>query len=65
MAGPSTSRDNATDERQEEIVPRRIGRVSSKFERENIDSFPASWETFCNVYSPQFDTAELDVMSAF
>jgi hypothetical protein len=32
---------------------------------ENIDSFPASQETFCNVYGPQFDTAELDVVSAF
>jgi hypothetical protein len=26
---------------------------------------PASQETFCNVYGPQFDTTELDVVSAF
>jgi hypothetical protein len=32
---------------------------------ENIDSFPASRETFYNVHCPQFDTAELDVMSVF
>jgi hypothetical protein len=32
---------------------------------ENRDSFPASQETFCNVYGPQFDTAELDAVSAF
>jgi hypothetical protein len=31
----------------------------------HTDSFPASRETFCNVYGPQFDTAELDVVSAF
>jgi hypothetical protein len=31
----------------------------------NIDSFPASRETFCNVYGPQFDTAELDVVNVF
>jgi hypothetical protein len=29
------------------------------------DSFPASRETFCNVHGPQFDTAELDVVSVF
>jgi hypothetical protein len=28
-----------------------------------IDSFPATQKTFCNVYGPQFDTAELDVVS--
>jgi hypothetical protein len=43
----------------------KIGRLSSKFVWENIDSFSASRETFCNVYGPQFDTTELDVMSAF
>jgi hypothetical protein len=32
---------------------------------ENIDSLPASRETFCTVYGPQFDTAELDAVSAF
>jgi hypothetical protein len=32
---------------------------------QNIGLFPASQETFCDVYGPQFDTAELDVVSAF
>jgi hypothetical protein len=30
-----------------------------------IYSFPISRETFCDVYVPQFDTAELDVLSVF
>jgi hypothetical protein len=61
MAGPSTSRDNGTDERREEIVhvgfggcPARKYRLISHFTR-----------MFCNVYGPQFETAEPDVMSAF
>jgi hypothetical protein len=33
--------------------------------QENIDSFPTSQETFCDVYCPQSDTAELDKVSAF
>jgi hypothetical protein len=32
---------------------------------QNIRIFPVSRETFCDVYGPQFDTAKLDVMSAF
>jgi hypothetical protein len=62
MASPSTSRDNGTDERQEEIVHVGLGGVSSKSVWENIDSFPTSRETFCNVYGPQFNTAEVDVV---
>jgi hypothetical protein len=54
--------DNATDERQEEIIHVGLGGVSSNFMWENVDSFPASQETFCNIYGPQFDTAELDVV---
>jgi hypothetical protein len=53
------------DETQEEIVQVELGGVSSKFVWEDIDSFPFSQETFCDVYGPQFYTAELDVMSAF
>ncbi|XP_021913223.1 piggyBac transposable element-derived protein 4-like [Zootermopsis nevadensis] len=57
--------DNDSEEIQEEIVHVGLGGVSSKFVWENIDSFPASRETFCNVYGPQFDTAGLDVVSSF
>jgi hypothetical protein len=39
--------------------------VSSTFVWENIDTFPGQRETFCDEYGPQFDTAELDVVSAF
>jgi hypothetical protein len=65
MSGPSTCCDNGTDVRQEEIIHIGLGGVSNNFMRENIDSFPASRETFYNVYGPQFNTAELDVMSVF
>jgi hypothetical protein len=57
--------ESDSDETQEEIVQVELGEVSSKFVWENIDSFPGSQETFCNVYGPQFDTAELDVVSVF
>jgi hypothetical protein len=60
-----TESDNGTDERHEVIVHVGLGGVSSSFVWENIDSFPASQETFCNVYGPQFDTAELVVVSVF
>jgi hypothetical protein len=63
MAGPSTSRDNGNDERQEEIVPVGLGGCPVSL-CGIIYSFPTSRETFCNVYCPQFDTTELDVMSA-
>ncbi|XP_023703521.1 piggyBac transposable element-derived protein 4-like [Cryptotermes secundus] len=53
------------DETQEETVQVESGSVSSEFVWENIDSFPASRETFCNEYGPQFDTAELDVVGSF
>jgi hypothetical protein len=39
-------------------------KVSRTVVWEDIDSFPASRESFCGVCGPQFDTAELDV-SAF
>jgi hypothetical protein len=39
MAGPSKSRDNGTDVREEEIVHVGLGGVSSKFVWENINSF--------------------------
>jgi hypothetical protein len=65
MAGPSTSHDDGSDKRQEEIIHIGLGGVSIKFVWENIDSFPTSRETFCNVYGSQFDTAELDVVSVF
>jgi hypothetical protein len=32
---------------------------------EDIDSFPASRESFCGVCGPQFDTEDLDVAGAF
>jgi hypothetical protein len=65
MSGPSTCRDNGTDVRQEEIIHIGLGGVSSNFVWENIDSFLTSQETFCNVYGPQVDTAELHVVSVF
>jgi hypothetical protein len=65
MSGLSTCRDNGTDVRQEEIVHVGLGVVSSNLVWENIDSFCASRETFCNVHGPQFNTAELDVVSVF
>jgi hypothetical protein len=61
----STCCDNGTDTRQEEIVHVALGGVSNNFVWENIDSFPASRETPCNVNGPQFDTAELDVINVF
>jgi hypothetical protein len=64
MSGPSACRDNGTDERQEEILHVVLGGCPVSV-WENIDSFLTSQETFCNVYGPQFDTAELDVVSAF
>jgi hypothetical protein len=39
--------------------------VSTRFLWEDIDSFAASRESFCGVCGPQFDTADLDVVSAF
>jgi hypothetical protein len=39
--------------------------VSDKFVWQNIYSFITSQETFCDVYGPQFDTGEVDVMNAF
>jgi hypothetical protein len=30
-----------------------------------MGSFPASLETSCDVYGPQFSTSELDIVSAF
>jgi hypothetical protein len=42
-----------------------LERVSSKLAWQNIGSFPTSLETFCNVYGPQFHSAELDVASEF
>jgi hypothetical protein len=61
VSGLSTCRENGTDVRQEEIVHLGLGGVSSNFIWENIDSFRASREIFCNVNGPQFDPAELDV----
>jgi hypothetical protein len=43
---------NGTNERQEEIIHVGLGGVSNNFVWENKDSFPASRETFCNVYVP-------------
>jgi hypothetical protein len=61
IAGPSTRCDTGTDERQEEVVHIDLGGcpliLCGKI-------FPASRETFCNVYCPQFDTTKLDVVSA-
>jgi hypothetical protein len=65
LVTPGTHVISDSDETQEEIVQVELWGVSSKFLWENINSFPASQETFCNVYGPQFNTAELDVMSAF
>jgi hypothetical protein len=62
MSGPSTCCDNGTEIRQEKIVHVGLGGVSNNFVWENIDSFPTSQETFCNVHGPQFNTAELDVV---
>jgi hypothetical protein len=62
MSGPSICRYNGTDVRQEEIVHIQLGGVSNNFVWKNIDSFPTSRETFCNVHGPQFDAAELDVV---
>jgi hypothetical protein len=52
MAGPYTCRDNGTDQRQEEILHVVLGGCPVSV-WENIDSFPTSRETFCNVYGPQ------------
>jgi hypothetical protein len=53
MSGPSTCRDNGTDVRQEDIVHVGLGGLSSNFVWENINSFPTSRETFCNVHAVQ------------
>jgi hypothetical protein len=57
--------ESDSDETQDEIIQVELGGVSRDFLWEDINSFPASRETFCDVYGPQFDTAELDVVSAF
>jgi hypothetical protein len=57
--------DSDTDETQEvnaHVPP--VG-VSTQFVWNDIDTFPASQETFYGVSGPQFDTDELDVVSAF
>jgi hypothetical protein len=41
------------------------GGGSYKFVWQNISPFPTSQETFGDVYGPQFNTAELDVMNTF
>jgi hypothetical protein len=55
--------DNCSDE-EEENVNVGLGGESNKFVWQNIDSFPDSRETLCDVNVPQFDTAELDITSA-
>jgi hypothetical protein len=42
-----------------------LGMVSDNFVWQNIGLFPTSQETFCDVYGPHFDSAELNVVSAF
>jgi putative alpha-1,2-mannosidase len=39
--------------------------VSNKFVWQNIGLFHPSQETFCDLYGPQFDTAELVIVNAF
>jgi uncharacterized membrane protein len=56
--------DNGSDE-QEENVHIRLGGLSTKFVQQNIGLFLISQETFWDVYGLQFDTPELDVMTAF
>jgi hypothetical protein len=57
--------DSDTDETQEVNVHVPSVGVSTQFVWNDIDKFPASQETFCDVSGPQFDTDELDVVSAF
>jgi hypothetical protein len=57
--------ESDNDETQDEIVEVELGDVSRDFLWEDINSFPASRVTFCDVHGPQFDTTELDVVSAF
>jgi hypothetical protein len=56
---------NGSDEQQEQYVYEGLGGVSNKFVWQNTCSFPTSQETFCDVYGPQYVSAEQDVMSAF
>jgi hypothetical protein len=55
---------NGSDEEEEKLYAG-LGGVSYKFLWQNISSFPTPQETFCDVYGPQFNTAELDVKNAF
>jgi hypothetical protein len=63
VVGDSES-DNISDDQQESINVG-LGGVSSKFVWKYMDSYSASWETFCDVYGPHLDTAEMSFMWAY
>ncbi|XP_023725727.1 piggyBac transposable element-derived protein 4 [Cryptotermes secundus] len=66
LVPPQTISDSERDSDPEDIMAQDgLEEVSRRFVWEDIDSFHASRESFCGVCGPQFDTAELDVVSVF
>jgi hypothetical protein len=66
LVPPQTMSTSESSSDHEDIVAHAEVEVfSSRFVWDDIDSFSASREVFCGVCGPQFDTAELDVVSAF
>ncbi|PNF40920.1 hypothetical protein B7P43_G14977 [Cryptotermes secundus] len=66
LVPPETISASERDSDPEDIMAHDgLEEVSRRFVWEDIDSFHASRESFCGVCGPQFDTAELDVISVF
>ncbi|PNF31583.1 hypothetical protein B7P43_G00790 [Cryptotermes secundus] len=66
LVPPETISASERDSEPEDIVAHdELEEVPRRFVWEDIDSFHASRESFCGVCGPQFDTAELDVVSVF
>jgi hypothetical protein len=66
LVPPEAISTNESDSNHEDVmVHDGLEEVSTRFVWEDIDSFPASRESFCGVCGPQFDTEDLDVAGAF
>lgn len=66
LVPPDTISASERDSDPEDIMAHDgLEEVSRRFVWEDINSFHASRELFCGVCGPQFDTAELDVISVF
>jgi hypothetical protein len=74
LSNYSSDDDSASDydyiqlsdgDNEDVMVQNGLEELSTRFVWENTDSFPASRESFFRTCGPQFDTADLDVVSAF